>query len=297
MAFADIVKHAAADKGVTQIKTFSKGISLFAHNFAPDASTQFAGVAVPVYNLTAKNITTSTNSWYNLDEIGGTVVTLDKRVVAGLTLADTEVGVANKAGWGESSFSRAQIVSDATVSIVKAIEQQIAADLYGKFDTAVAKTQITLSDDFGAMVAEAAEKLNPAETVLVLNPTQFYKLYSELPQNIIYQQTDPIQDGVLRNVYGLKAVVMAPALPSGVEGAFVADGVFGVVNRLNVPVIDGYFDTFELKTDDGFSIGFRAYEDLRDGAMKFGGDCLYGSKFLQLDSDGTTEGFLPIVAG
>lgn len=88
---------------------------------------------------------------------------------------------------------------------------------------------------------------------------------------------------------------MAPGLQ--IPGAFVADGVFGVVNRLNVPVIDGYWDTFELKSDDGFSIGFRAYEDLRDGAMKFGGDCLYGSTFLQAGIDGKSEGFIPVVAG
>lgn len=295
MGFADLVKHAAADKGVSQIATFSKGISLFAHNFAPTASMQFAGVAVPVYNLTAKNVSTSTNSWYNLDEIGGKVVTLDKRIVAGITLADTEVGVAGKAGWGEASFARAQVISDATVSIVKAIETQIAQDMYAKFTEAAGKHPITLSADFGAMVAQAAAYVNPAETVLVLAPDLFYKLYSELPQNIIYQQTDPIQDGVLRNVYGLKAVVMAPGLQ--IPGAFVADGVFGVVNRLNVPVIDGYWDTFDLKSDDGFSIGFRAYEDLRDGAMKFAGDCLYGSTFLQAGTDGKSEGFLPIVNG
>lgn len=292
MAFADLVKHAAADKGVSQITTFSKGISLFAHNFAPEASTQFAGVSVPVYDLTAKNVSTATNSWYNLDEIGGKVINLDKRIVAGITLADTGVGVAGTAGWGEASFARAQIISDATVSIVKAIESQIAADIYGKFDPAMAALSVEYKDDIGAAVAEAADYVNPAETVLVLAPDLFYKVYTSLPQNIIYQQTDPIQDGILRNVYGLKAIVLAPGLD--IPGAFVADGAFGVVNRLNVPVINGYWDTFELKSDDGFSIGFRAYEDLRDGALKFAGDCLYGSSWLQLDENSKAIGFVPL---
>ena len=296
MAFSDLTRHAASDAGVSQISPFVKGISLFAHNFSPDPASQFAGVQVPVYNLTAKTPSTSKDSWYNLDEIDGVVVPLKGHAIAGISLNDTGVAT-SEGGWGETSFTVQKIVSDATVAVLKAIETSIATDVYGMFTSANAKRSITLGanatlKDFSALVADAAKDLNPAETVLVLNTDTFYKLYAVLPANVIYTQADPIQDGVLRNVLGLKAVVLGAKLPTNVKGGFVTDGALGIVNRLNVPAINGYFDKFEVKTTDGFSVGFRAYEDLRDGALKFGGDCLYGAEWLQKDETYKANGFI-----
>lgn len=296
MAFSDLVTHAASDRGVTQITPFSKGLSLFAHNFSPDASAQYAGVKIPVYDLVAK-AGTQTNSWYNLDEINGKVLNLANRAVAGISLDDTGVGTSGVDGWGETSLTVAKVIGDATVAIAKALETQIATEVYGKMTEANASSAVTLTSDtklsdFTKLVATAAATVDPSQCTLVLNADEFYALYAVLPSNVIYQQKDPIDMGIIRNVLGLKAVVLATKLPAATKGAFIADGAFGVVTRLNKPVINGYYDTFTITGEDGFTIGYRAYEDLRDGAMKFAGDVLFGSDFLQLDDDGKAKGVI-----
>lgn len=294
MAFSDLVTHAASDRGVTQITPFSKGLSLFAHNFSPDTSTQYAGVKIPVYDLTAK-AGAQKNSWYNLDDINGKVLNLENRAVAGISLDDTGVGTPGADGWGETSLTVAKVIGDATVAIAKALETQIATEVYGKMTEANVAETVTLSSDtkltdFTKLVAGVAKTIDPSQCTLVLNPDEFYALYAVLPSNVIYQQKDPIDMGILRNVLGLKAVVLATKLPVATKGAFIADGAFGVVTRVNKPTIGGYYDTFTITGEDGFTIGYRAYEDLRDGCLKFAGDVLFGSDFLQLDEESKAKG-------
>lgn len=312
MAFADLVRTAAIDGGIQALGKATTGLKYFAHSFTPQTAQQWGAVAVPVYDMTAaafKNGTEGSKNWCDGDEVGGLVVPLQYHSIAGISLPDTGIGLSagtNYGGcaYGEQDATVAQIVRDATVGIVKALNKDIATNIYSNFTTANVAETYTLSGEtalsgWGKAVAKAAEKnIDIGNAVMVLNKEDFYsKLYPALPANVIYQAQDSIKEGdVIENALGLKAIFAAPAaLPTGVKGAIIDADAFGVVNRLNRPAINGYFDTFEITTEDGFVMGFRAFEHLCDGAMKFAGDVLYGSEFLHKNADGEAEGVLLLV--
>lgn len=305
MAFADLVKHTAADAGITQLGYFTKGISQFAHNFTPQTATRYAGVSVPVYNLSAADFDKDNNSWCDGDDVGGLVVTLDYHTKAGISLPDTGITLSgNYAGcaYGEQDATVNQIVRDATVGIIKSIEEEIATNIYGNFLTgnvaASALTAPAVSADAGAWAESIGEAVtagaikDPTKAVMLVTPELFYGFYAAAAKDhVVFPEQEALKYGLIENVFGLKAVVMAKSLGGGaVKAALVQEDAFGIVSRANRPAINGYWDTFEVRTEDGFIIGFRAFEHLCQGALKFGGDCLYGAKFLQLDGSGKALG-------
>lgn len=312
MAFNDLVKKVAAQEGAQAIKKNFGGLKYFAHNFTPQNEKQFGGVSVPVYNLTAAQFATGlsagNNDWCDGDEIGGVNVNLTYHDKAGISLPDT--GIQLTAGgyagcaYGEATPTVTQILRDATVGIINALEKRVEANIYSMFTEAnVARTALTgftaSPTGVGAALAEAAAPalstesdlaFNPKDATLILDPASYFALIPQIAYSV-YGGTDPVQDGVLEKYLGLKAVICA-TLPTGIKGALVADGAFGVVNRVNQPAINGYFDTFTVTTEDGFSVGFRAFEHLCQGALKFGGDILYGAEFIHQDSNGKAQGVL-----
>ena len=305
MAFSDLVKHTAADAGITQLGYFTKGISQFAHDFTPQTAQRYAGVAVPVYSLSASDFDASTNNWCDGDDVGGLVVTLDYHSIAGISLPDTGVSLSgNYAGcaYGEQDMTVNQIVRDATVGIVKAIEEQIATNIYGKFLTSnvavSAKTAPAVSADATAWAEAIGDAVtagaitDPTKAVMLVTPELFYGFYAAAAKDhVVFPEQEALKYGMIENVFGLKAVVMAKSLGGGaVKAALVQEDAFGIVSRANRPAINGYWDTFEIRTEDGFQIGFRAFEHLCQGALKFAGDALYGAKFLQLDANGKAKG-------
>lgn len=259
---------------------------------------------MPVYDLSASDFNSS-NDWCNGEDIGGIVVPLEKHLKTGITLPDTGVGILTSdatlsgyagCAYGEQSQTVAQIMRDATIGITKALAKQAAQAIYGNFLTSAVLTGNILTGStltswagWGAVVAKTAATIDPTDAVMVLNAETFYKDFLPcLPSNVIYNAQDPIQEGVIYNALGLKAITFSPYLP--VKGAIVASDAFGIVNRVNRPVINTYWDTFDVTTEDGLTIGFRAFEHQCQGALKFGGDILFGSKFLQLDENGKAKG-------
>lgn len=300
MAFSDMTKEVLAPVAAKTLSEATGKFRYFATNFTPQAAQKYAGVQVPVYDLTAGQFVKDDNDWCDGETPDGLVINLEKHSIAGIALPDTGIQTEAGVGYGETDANVAQIVRDASVGIIKALEKDITANVYGKFTVQSIKTKIdgikqTMTfADWAAIVGEAASEFDVTGAVMVLDSATFYgKFMPTLPGNVVYIEKDPVQEGVIKNVLGLKAVVCIPngKLGQGLNGAIVADGAFGIVSRYNAPAIGGYWDTFKVTTEDGFTVGFRAFENLCQGEMKFAGDVLYGAKFLHVDQDSESESY------
>lgn len=307
MAFSDLTKEVLSPVAVQTLKEATGKFRYFVTNFTPQNASQYSGVQVPVYDLTAAQFVKDSNDWCDGETPNGLVVSLEKHSIAGISLPDTGIQTASGAGYGETDANVAQIVRDASVGIIRALEKDITANIYGKFTSSNIKEsaaefeagQMTYAK-WGALVAQAATKFDVTGGVMILDSATFYgDFLPTLPSNVVYVEKDPVDAGVVRNVMGLKAVICIPngKLGSSFNGAIVAPEAFGIVSRYNAPAINGYWDTFKITTEDGFTVGFRAFENLCQGEMKFAGDCLYGSKFLHIDSTTSkATGVLPLIA-
>lgn len=305
MAFSDLTKEVLSPVAVQTLATLTGKFKYFATNFTPQNAERYSGVQVQVYDLSAGQFVKDTNDWCDGETPGGLVVPLEYHSIAGIALPDTGIQTSISAGYGETDANVAQIVKNATVGIINALEKDITKNIYGKFlsgdislsaHSLPALSTMTYAK-WGEAVAKAATEFDTTDAVMVLDSATFYGGFlPTLPSNIIYNAEDPVQGGIVRNFMGLKAVVCIPnnVLGSSFKGAIIARDALGIVSRYNAPAINGYWDTFKITTEDGFTVGFRAFENLCQGEMKFRGDALYGSKFLHSDENGKATGILPL---
>ena len=307
MAFSDLTKEVLSPIAVQTLAEATGKFRYFTTNFTPQGASQYSGVQVAVYDLTAAQFVKDTNDWCDGETPGGLVIPLEKHSIAGIALPDTGIQTASAAGYGETDANVAQIVRDASIGIIRALEKDITTNIYGKFTTSnIKETPVEFDTGsmtyakWGSLVATAATKFDVTNGVMILDSATFYGDFLPcLPSNVVYVEKDPVDSGVVKNVMGLKAVICIPngKLGSSLNGAIVAPEAFGIVSRYNAPAINGYFDTFKVTTEDGFTVGFRAFENLCQGEMKFAGDCLYGSKFLHIDATTSkATGVLPLIA-
>ena len=251
-------------------------LKYFAKDVSPAADRPFAGVQVPVYNLSAAaEFNESTNNWCGGEnEVDGVVVTLDKHFIKSIALNDVQ------AGETDINFLR-----DGSKAIADVLGHAANAYVYGLINS----TNVPLSAEFeGDSKAAFAElfkiaddnSVNPYECVLALTPEYFAKLLSYLDSNV-YGGSEAVRNGAVEGLYGFKAVVATSYLPSGTIGAIIPYNTLAIVSRTNKPAVDGYVNTWEATNEDGFTLGYRVFEHLGMGKMFLGADMLFGAKIVQ----------------
>lgn len=147
--------------------------------------------------------------------------------------------------------------------------------------TLTADVALSSKQAFADLFATAdANGVNPYESVLALSPAAFATLLGTMDA-YVYGGPDAVKNGVIPGLYGFRAVICTPYLPSGDVGAIIPYGTFGIASRVNKPAINGYVATFTAADENGLAIGFRAFEHLCEGRMILGGDMLFGAKVLQ----------------
>lgn len=275
MAFSDIQIKIASETAVLGLQKHMASLKFFAHNFSPVADRPFAGVQVPVFKLTdAAEFDETTNNWGSgTNEVDGVVVGLNKHFIKSISLDDVS------AGETDINFLR-----DGSAAITEVISHAANKAVYGTIN----QTNVPTTADMPATKAAYAGLLkicddngvNPYECVLALAPEQFGALLSVLDANI-YGGPDAVRYGVVPNLFGFRAVVMTSYLPEGTKGAIIPYNTMGIVSRANKPAVDGYVATWTAENDDGFTLGFRVFEDLKAGKMYLGADVLFGSQILQ----------------
>lgn len=275
MAFSDLQIKVASETAVLGLQKHMASLKYFAHNFAPTADRPFAGVQVPVYALSAAaEFDETSNNWCGgTNEVDGVVVTLDNHYIKSISLNDVEAGETDINFLRDGSQAIADVLAHAANKAVYGMINPTNVELTATMPTtkALFAGLLKVCDDNG---------VNPYECVLALDPADFGNLLSLLDSNV-YGSSEAIQKGVIEGLYGFKAVVMTSYLPEGTKGAIIPYNTIGIVSRTNKPAIDGYANTWEVTTDDGFTLGFRVFEHLCMGKMFLGADVLFGAKILQ----------------
>lgn len=272
ISYSNLQLKAASEAASIAVKSVTPMVSMFAHNFKPINAVQYAGVAVPVIDLSAAQFAEGTNDWGNGSQLSGEVITLDYHPKAGIKLTDVEYGETNI----NYLVDGAQAIS---YSIGKAISQKTIEALSAAASQMLTADNITTADvDLRKYIANALKKgLDPQRAVVIVDPVEYAFILNYLDASK-YGGREAFKDGYVPGLMGFKAVACAANLSAT---AFIVDeNAVGVASRINQPVVNGYANTWTAEVDDGISMGFRIYEDLAKGALLMGGDALFGVKVL-----------------
>lgn len=278
MAFNDLQLKVAAETAIMGLQPHLASLKYFAHNFKELEDRKGSAIAVPVYSLTeAADFDTDSNNWGSgKNEIQGEVLNLEKHLIKSIALDDV---VANTT---EVNFLR-----DGTKAIVDVIAHSANKYVYGMINETNCPTSaaFTGSDKtaFANLFKIASDNgINPYEAVVVLTPEYYSKVLSFLDA-VVYSNDQAVKYGVVEGLYGFRAVIASSYLPAGVKGAIIPYQCVGIASRINKPAVDGYVNTWTASTEDGFTLGFRVYEDLAKGVARLGADVLMGAKLFQAD--------------
>lgn len=299
MAFSDLQIKVASETAVMGLQKNLAWTKYFAHDFSPMASQRWAGVQVPVFpNLEANEFAEGTHDWCTGTNPEGTVVQLSKHWIQSYSIPDTGIGVNVEGGayngtaYGETNVN---ILRDGAVALTNSLTNAANQYFYNTVLDTVTKTEefeigTDKKESFANLFALCQDyKASPFKSVLVLNPTVYAKMLSTL-DSCAYGNSSPIQEGIAEKLYGFQAVLCSSYLKSGTLGAIIPYGTVGIVNRYNAPAVNGYVNAWRATNEDGLTIGFRVFEHLCHGALKFGADMLFGASILQ-------DGIIKLVEG
>lgn len=276
MAFSELQIKVASETAVMSLKKHIAPLQFFAKDLKPYEDRPFAGVQVPVYNLSAAaEFNEESNNWCGgTNEVGGVVVTLDKHYIKSISLDDVSKGETDinflRDGTQAITETLGHAINSYTFGLINATNVPLSSEFNGSSKAAFANL-FKIADDNG---------VNPYECVLALNPENYAKLLSQLDANV-YATDAAIKYGVIEGLYGFKAVVCTSYLPDGTIGAIIPFNTIGIVSRVNKPAIDGYVNTWTATDANGLTLGFRVFEHLCKGRMYLGADVLFGAKILQ----------------
>lgn len=169
------------------------------------------------------------------------------------------------------------------------IAKAISAKVGGLFTTTnCAGGKITMASVTKAALAkcrtQAASKGRVADYVLVLCPDYYADALALFDSNV-YGDSDPIQEGFVRRLYGFKAVVCGYDLPAGVKGALVpAEGLAIAVRPVAIPDPSAYPECATVTDENGFSILAMRHTDFNTGASLVNVTTLVGADLARKDA-------------
>jgi hypothetical protein len=278
MAFNELQIKVAAETAIMGLQPHMASLKYFAHNFKELEDKKGSAIAVPVYSLTdAADFDTNSNNWGSGEnEIQGEVLNLEKHLIKSIGLDDVAAGAT------DINFLR-----DGTKAIVDVLAHAANKYVYGMINETNCPTSETFTGSdktaFANLFKIASDNgVNPYEAVVVLNPEMYAKVLSFLDA-VVYSNDQAVKYGVVEGLYGFRAVIASSYLPAGVKGAIIPYQCVGIASRINKPAVDGYVSTWTASTEDGFTLGFRVYEDLAKGVARLGADVLMGARLFQAD--------------
>jgi len=122
--------------------------------------------------------------------------------------------------------------------------------------------------------------LDVADSVVVLNPTQFAKFLTHV-DFMQYGGVEAIRYGYVPGFAGFKSVVCTTYLPDGVDGVIINRNTVGIASRYLAPLAGAYPQTWKATDpNSSFTIGFRLFADLKTGTRYIAGEALVGASIF-----------------
>jgi hypothetical protein len=277
MAFSDLqMKEASKQAVLVAHKNLAK-IQLFSHTFTELEGRPGESIAVPVYDLTeGADFNAGTNDYgTGNQEVGGVLINLDKHLVKSVSITDKELAYTG-INWAKDTAS--------------ALAERLTMDINKKIFNEINSTNVVQEESFStddkqtiASLYAIADKYDiPVDkAIVVLNPENYAKVLALVDYSTI-GTGDYIETGVINGLFGFKGFVCSSNLPDGTDGAIIFDEAVGVASKYLAPMTaNAYPEAWSATDDNGFTIGFRRFMDLKSGKDNFACDCLFGVKLLQ----------------
>ena len=278
MAFDSLAMKVAAEKSIEVMHAAMAPLSLFAHDYTELDGRKGEAIAVPVINLSASGeFDPDTNNYCaggNLPD--GQLVTLNHHFVQSASITDRQLAATNFNWLGDLVGAQArQIGRDINKYVFQMFNDtnvQLTATLDVSSKTTVASLVKTAADN----------DINPADAIVVLGPTDFYKVLAQLDASA-YGGTEAIRAGYIPGIFGFYGMVCSTFLVSGVKGVIVSRDAVGIASRYIEPLADAYTDTWRASDGDIATIGFRYFANPCSGLRYIACEALFGAKILQKD--------------
>lgn len=277
MAFSDLQMKALSESALQAVYPEMVRLQDFCHNYRELEDQPGTAIAVPVFDLSAAAEFNEESNNYGggVNEVGGVLVNLDTHLVKSLEINDKEL-----------KATGIQWAKDAGTAIGTVIGRAINSQVFGMMNSTniPLSAEINLATKAGAtaLYAVAADNnLDVADSVVVLNPTQFSKILQHV-DFMAYGGTEAIRYGYVPGFVGFKAVTCSTFLPDGVAGVIINRNTVGLAARYLAPGTAGAYPDAWVTSDEhsGLPIGFRAFMDLAKGKNYLAGDVLFGAKIF-----------------
>lgn len=225
--------------------------------------------AAAAWNDTTNNYGRTSASLYDKK------VSLDQRPIAGFGITAAQMTNFRPQWWEAKGALNARSVADAVLDTVFGV---VTAANFG--DTAAKKLNVVLAE-FGRKAIASLRpkvvkgKLQPAKSVLVLNPDFFAALLADLDATV-YGGREAIQGGVIPGLLGFRAIIEAPQY----EGpGFVChpDAIVVASRRIQVADTTPYKEFGPVtEPDTGLTLNRVIYTAGATGQTNFSVECLFG---------------------
>ena len=277
MAFSDLTLKIMTERAnIVSHQNLAK-LNLFSHTYSELDGTFGGALAVPMYDLSAATIfNSSTNNYATSESIGGALINLDKHLVKSVSITDPE-----------ESFSSVHFAGDTAEALADSLTRGINKVFFDQLssESITLSADVTLTSKSGiANLVEVAyaNDLPIDSTVVVLTPSAFAGVLAQLDSSV-FGGYEPIQYGLVKNLYGFAGFVCSPLIPSELSatGFLIQRDAIGVVSKYLPSFAEGtYSQTWKATNEDGLTIGYRLFGDASLGCNRLAADILFGTKIL-----------------
>lgn len=263
-------------------------VKQFAYDISNDMQEAGAKIRIPL--LSAGDVenygddncaTTNTGNFEHVTGgMGETWLTLDKapKVTIPITQKD-KLELANDSFWGKCAEAG-----------VDAIGKAISKAVGGKFTKAniepdgttrkVVMASVT-KNAIAKLRTKAASKGRVGDYVLMLDGEYYADLISLLDSNV-FGDSDPIKDGVVKNLYGFSSVVCNYDLPDGIKGILVPKNGLGIAVRpFAIPDPQAYPECGVASDEEGFSLTVMRHTSFATAKCFFNVGTLLGTELIR----------------
>ena len=272
----------AADKAIIAARKALAKAALFATDFSADAAQPGSTLKIPLFTPGAAAAFNATSNNYETTDGSVTFAAMafDHHVKNTFQFDDKDFTLVNGTNfWANAGRASGEAIALAISKavaglIVKANVAQEAVFSAGK--AALANLRKTA----------AAQGIDPAQTVVMLEPGAFAALLSALDANV-YGGSEAIRGGLLEGLYGFKAVIEQSDLSADTAeklvGALVPADALAIAGR-TIPVLSpGVYEEVGITRDEvsGLALGLRRHGNPATGANYATVEALFGAALTQ----------------
>lgn len=282
----------SAEKAIEAAHKAIVKVSLFSTNFTADAAQPGSTLKVPLFSpSTAAQFDASANNYATVDgSLTYPSVTFANHVKHTFAFTDLDFTEIRGGGvWENAGKASGTAVGMAIASAVSGLINKTNIPKSGSPFSS--KNEVVFSSVTLAATAALRDKcaklgIDPARTVLMLEPATFASLLALLPANT-FGGADAIRDGVIPSCFGFKAVVENPYLTTTAAeylvGALVPEDALAVAGRRVEVQSPKVYQEVGYTTDEasGLTLTLRRFGKPETGENFASVEALFGAALVQ----------------